>query len=358
MVLALSHGGDTMVSSATLSDRVLVGTINGIAELKRDGSGWRVASRSLEGNHVHAILLEEQSGTWFAGMNKGGIYASTDDGVSWERRDSGITEPDIYSLASAVIDGKVRLFAGTEPAHLFISDDLGASWSELPALRDVPSVDAWTFPAPPHIGHVKHINFAPGNPHTIFASVEQGALLKSTDDGQSWVDIVGMNDDVHRTVIHPERPDRMYVTGGWGLWVTDAGGASWDNPYPKGSEPGGYPDQLVFKPSDPTYMLMSAGRESPGTWRTEHTAQSRISRSHDGGATWEVLSGGLTDYMKHSIEAMVLEESGQTTQVFAATTGGEVLWSEDGGDSWTTIVDNLAPISKSGHYRGLVEQPV
>ena len=358
MALALSHGGDTTVTCATPSGRVLVGTIDGIAELKRDGSSWRVASRMLEGNHVHAILLEEQSGMWFAGVNKGGIFSSSDDGATWDRCDNGITEPDIYSLASAEINGKVRLFAGTEPAHLFVSDDLGKSWSELTALRDVESVEKWTFPAPPHIGHVKHINFAPGNPHTIFASIEQGALLKSTDDGELWVDIVGMNDDVHRTVIDPERPERMYVTGGWGLWVTDDEGASWENTYPKGSEPGGYPDQLVFKPSDPSYMLMSAGQNSPSAWRTEHTAKTRISRSRDSGATWEILLGGLTDYMKHSIEAMVLEESGSTVQVFAATTGGEVLWSEDGGDNWSTIVEGLPPISKGGHYRGMVEQPV
>ena len=41
------------------------------------------------------------------------------------------------------------LYAGTEPAYLFRGDDLGDTWTELPGLRAVPSVESWTFPAPP-----------------------------------------------------------------------------------------------------------------------------------------------------------------------------------------------------------------
>ena len=52
-------------------------------------------------------------------------------------------------------------------------------------------MDAWTFPAPPHVAHLKHINFEPGNPHTIFASIEVGGMLKSTDDGDTWTDETG-----------------------------------------------------------------------------------------------------------------------------------------------------------------------
>jgi serine/threonine protein kinase len=46
-------------------------------------------------------------------------------------RDVGITEPDIYSLSTVMVNGRPRLFAGTEPAHLFISDDLGLTWSDV-----------------------------------------------------------------------------------------------------------------------------------------------------------------------------------------------------------------------------------
>jgi len=345
----------------------MIGTIQGVVSIKRHDDHWHVADRTLEGKHIHALVFEEQSKMWFAGVYKGGIFASHDGGETWEQKDNGITEPDIWSMASVLVDGKARLFAGSEPAHLFFSDDLGEQWSELPTLRDVDTVESWNFPAPPHIGHVKHINFAPGDPHTIFASIEQGGLLKSSDDGKSWVDIPGMNADVHRVVINSDRPARMYTTGGGGLWRTDDGGANWDN-LTYGSDQlervknptaiGGYPDQLVFRPSDPDYMLVSGAQQNPYHWYAEHTALARISRSRDGGATWEVLSNGLTDLMKYSVEAMCIEESPETVQVFAGTTNGEILWSEDAGDHWETIIEGIPPISKGGHYVSTAEQAV
>ena len=355
MALALSHGAETIYTSSAPSTRVLVGTIDGIAELKRDGDSWNVAGRMLEGQHIHAILFEQDSGIWFAGVNKGGVYRSKDDGATWEACNNGLTSTDLYSLAAAKVDGKARLFAGTEPVHLSYSDDLGDNWAEMEGMQDVPNMDKWRFPAPPHIGHLKHINFAPSDVNTIYASVEQGGLYVSHDAGETFDEIPGPIDDVHRVVISPTHPERMYTTGGGGLSMSEDAGHTWNNVFGYESAPGGYPDQLVFKPSDPDYMLVSAGEKSPRSWALESNTRSRISRSRDAGRTWEVLGGGLPSYMKHSIEAMALEEAGATTQVFAASTGGEVFWSPDAGDSWQKITDELAPVSKGGHYRGVME---
>ena len=356
MAISLSHGGgDTILSSKSLAAQVLVGTQNGVVIIEWDGGGWKETSRSIEGKHVHALLFEEGSGEWFAGANKGGIFASADGGKTWEQRDKGLTEKDVYSLSKARVDGQVRLFAGTEPACLFISDDLGKSWSERPALKSVPGRDKWSFPAPPHVAHLKHINFQPGNPNTIYGSIEVGALMKSTDGGNTWKQIHGVYEDVHRCIISPNNPKHLYVTGGMGLWQSKDDGATWENTWGPGSEFGGYPDQLVFKPSNPNYMLITAGQKSPGAWREEHRANTRISRSRDGGKTWEVLGGGLEDHMQPSVEAMTLEEAGGQVQVFAGTTSGSVLWSNDGGEHWQTIIKGLAPISKGGHYRPLTQ---
>ena len=359
MAISLSHGsGETMYASAEPSTEVLVGTIDGVVRIQRGSAGWSVTERTLSGNHIHALLLEPESNTWFAGVQHGGIFASTDGGTTWERRDAGLTEDNVYSLSKATVNGKPRIFAGTEPAKLFVSDDLGASWTEKPHFREDVDTSEWTFPGEPHVAHLKHINFAPGDPHTLFGSVEVGGLFKSTDDGDSWVEVPGVYADVHRCVVDASDANRMFVTGGMGLWVTTDGGSTWANTHSKGSEQGGYPDQLVFKPSDPRFMIMTAGQQSPSAWRKEHTAQTRISRSRDGGTTWEVLSGGLDDKFHHAVEALCLEEAGGSVRIFAATTGGDVLLSEDAGDTWSTIVSDLAPISKGGHYKALAAQAV
>lgn len=354
MAIGLSHGGSTIYSSPSLSQEVLVGTKEGVAIIAREGSGWKLAHRALTDKHISAIIIEPESGLTFAGAFHGSIHASPDGGRTWEPRANGLSEANVYSLASARINGHTRLFAGTEPAHLFISDDLGRRWSEVPSLRSVPSVPKWSFPAPPHIGHVKHINFEPQNPTTMYASVEVGGLLKSTDAGEHWQEFPSLYEDVHRTMIHPSNPKFLYAVTGRGLYVSPEGGATWDQWTRREDEIGGYPDGFVFRPSDPKTIFMTAAHDAPGTWRTTHFAGARISRSKDGGRSWEVLRNGLPDRLQASIEAFCLEEAGKSSAIFAATTAGEILSSEDDGESWKQIISGLAPISKGGHYRALV----
>ncbi|MCH7471685.1 hypothetical protein IIA79_01845, partial [bacterium] len=50
------------------------------------------------------------------------------------------------------------------------------------------------------------------------------------------------------------------MTGGAGLWITTDAGDTWSNALSTDSEQGGYPDQLVFKPSDPRFMIIAAGQ--------------------------------------------------------------------------------------------------
>lgn len=179
-----------------------------------------------------------------------------------------------------------------------------------------------------------------------------GGLLKSTDLGRTWVDVLGMYPDVHRTLIRPDNPKRIYITGGDGLYVTSDGGKTWEHWVTKEHETGGYPDQLVFHPRNPDLMFISSAENSPGTWRANRSSGSRVSRSRDGGRTWEVLRNGLPDRMVGAIEAMSLETWGESFAVYIANTAGEIYCGEE-GTSWSKIIDGLAPISKGGHYRNV-----
>ena len=281
MTIAISHGGGSNVLTASWpSDEALVGTIDGVARIVRGAAGWAFVERTLAEKHIHALAQDPVSGTWFCGVEHGGVYASEDDGHTWEKRDEGITEQDIYSLSVAEVDGKTRVFAGTEPAHLFVSDDLGRTWTEKPALH-AQETSEWRFPAPPHVAHLKHISFRPGDTSTVYASIEQGGLYRSTDGGETFAEIPGMYNDVHRLVSNPADSRRMFVTGGEGLWLSRDDGATWDNVFSRGSEFGGYPDQLVYKPSDPSYMLLTAGQRVRGTG----IATARRRRGYRGAAT-------------------------------------------------------------------------
>jgi photosystem II stability/assembly factor-like uncharacterized protein len=367
MAIGLSHGGTNVYSSHRHSRHLWVGTQDGLIFFERAEDGeWREAARKLRGEHISSVVFETTTDTMFAGAFFGSVYASTDRGKSWERRARGIPFQDVYSLAAHAVDGKVRIYAGTQPAHLFVSEDLGEHWSELASLRDVPSTAQWSFPAPPHIAHTKFITFDPQDPHTIFACVEQGALLQSTNLGKSWRELntVGLYKDatrpvehfydVHRALIDPRDPRRIYVTGGAGLYVTDTGGGSWERWTSPDWAADVYPDGFVWNPKNPDTMFVAIAEHNPATWRKAgpHAyAGGKIYRSADGGRNWQKLSGGLPDSLKHEFGALCLEECDGSCTIFAGTTGGELFCSEDNGAAWTQIASCLPPISKKGHER-------
>jgi photosystem II stability/assembly factor-like uncharacterized protein len=364
MAIGLSHGGSNLYSSPNPSRQLWVATKDGLVLLERSGEReWRIAHRALRGLHISSIIFEPTSGLIFAGAFFDSVHASADEGKTWKRHDTGLTIHDVYSLACAVVDGKARIYAGTQPAHLFYSDDLGLHWTELPALRDVPSCSSWSFPAPPHVAHTKFITFDPYDSRTIYACIEQGALLKSTDSGNSWIELntVGFFRDknrppenfydVHKALIDPRDPKRIFVTGGAGFYVTFDGGGRWERwTSPEWAEDV-YPDGFVLNPRNPDILFVAAAEHNPSTWRKSAHAGGRIYRSEDGGKSWQRLSGGLPDNLKHEFGALCLEEWDAGYSVFAATTGGEVYCGEDGGQRWTLIASGLAPISKKGHER-------
>jgi photosystem II stability/assembly factor-like uncharacterized protein len=351
MTVALSHGGPTIYQSSARSEDVLVGTARGVVRISRRDGGWEATETTLPGKHIGALLIESTSGKIFAGSYKdGSVDVSDDGGHTWRASDTGLTERDVYSLEAKSIGGQLRLFCGTEPAKLFVSDDLGATWSERPGLRSVSTVDKWYFPGPPHIAHAKHVSFDPRDEKTVYVSVEVGGLLRSRDGGDTWEDIPGMFEDVHRLLINPKDPNKMYVSGGAGLWLSEDSGETWENTTDHDHEIGGYPDQLVYHPGHPELMFVAAASDTPNTWQETHNAGARIARSRDAGRTWEILTNGLPDAMQGNVEAMCLEAVGDTCSLFAATTSGEVFVSDDAGDSWSLAVGSLAPISKGGHF--------
>jgi photosystem II stability/assembly factor-like uncharacterized protein len=158
--------------------------------------------------------------------------------------------------------------------------------------------------------------------------------------------------DVHRLVIAPSNPDRMYLATGEGLYRSNDGGETWEH-LTRRDWRIGYPDGLVLSPRDPDVVFVAGAERSPDFWRESHHANAGVARSRDGGRTWETLQRGLPENTRANIEATSVHAAPDGYTLFVATTDGDVFASQDEGEYWTRIVSGLAPISKSGHYRKL-----
>lgn len=354
MRVLMSIGGPSVFESDTPADELIVGTVNGVAWLRRAGRGapWRETRRALTGFHISNLVEDPETGRLFAGTHGDGIHASDNDGRSWQRKDRGMAHPNIYSMAVARDAGGVRLYAGTEPAHLYVSYDGGERWSELPSLRSVPTVETWMFPAPPGIAHVKHITFDPRSADTIYASIEVGGLLKSTDAGKTWRQLSGFFEDVHRVMVTGARPDELVMGNGIGTYRSNDAGESWQQLTDRSARIG-YPDAVIIHPQKPETVFMAGAICGPGDWRNTKTADARVARSRDGGKHWQYLEGGLPEHIHGNIEGFAMNVWPGGSAIFAGTTDGDVFLSDDEGDTWTTIAQSVGAVSKGGHHLAL-----
>lgn len=356
----LSPNGDSLTRGNGPATRLLVATLEGVAELGRDTpqAPWHLAGRSLAHRHIGSLVYEAGSGKLFAGAHAdGGLWVSDDgQGQAWRQLTDGLDRPHIYCVAARRQGGKTALFAGTSPAGLYRSDDLGESWVEVTSIFDVRDTDKWTFPPPPHIPHVKNVVFHPTEPDTVFALVEQGAFLRSTDDGKTWTDLTAYSEpddvayrDVHRLLIDPDDPDRFFLATGEGLYRSRDGGKTFDHLTHRG-ERMGYPDFLFFDPDDRDIVYMAGSYLNPAVWFKDGRADSCVMRSVDDGATWEEIGEGLPDPFIGAIEAMSIHHWDGGMMLVIGTATGEVFATENHGASWTCLSDAVTPVSKDDHH--------
>ena len=110
------------------------------------------------------------------------------------------------------------LYAGTKPACLFVSQDRGTRWTELPSFRRIPERRLWFSPAEkPGAAYVQDIALSPTDPQAILVGIELGAVVQRLDGGQTWS---GHRRcalrDCHSLIFHVTHSDWVYEGGGTG----------------------------------------------------------------------------------------------------------------------------------------------
>jgi len=356
MTICVSPGGPTVYQTESPSNEILFGTSDGIARLTRlaVGEPWTLSGRMLPGKHVNALARDPKTGALFAGTSQDGVFVSLDGGGSWDQRNDGLVSNEIYTLHAVQYPEGLRLYAGTEPAYLFASDDLGQTWQELTGVRSsAASLPEWSFPGPKATAHVKGLAFDPRSADVIYAAIEVGTLMKSEDRGKTWRELHGFEADVHRIAISPAQPDLVYMTNGGGVWRSYDAGDNWERMTDRTSRMR-YPDCMVVDPVHPERLFVTSAGSPPPAWAKDGTTNCMVGYSGDAGSNWEYIERGLPSHIRGNIEGMSTEIYPGGRTLVTGNLEGEVFYSADGGESWTTVATDIGHVSKGGHYRGLM----
>ena len=145
---------------------------------------------------------------WLAAY-EAGVYRTGDGGTTWSHCDS---YPSGYAhsvLADPASPDSV--YVGSEPAGLFHSEDGGASWTECRSFQEVPESTNWGFHAPTRDSHVRDLVVSPVDSGLIYAGIEVGGVVRSTDGGGNWQQLPGLDDDIHCLHLGTDKQQRVYA---------------------------------------------------------------------------------------------------------------------------------------------------
>jgi ligand-binding sensor domain-containing protein len=167
--------GLTIMSARALALNPKDGTLyaatdgGGVFESTNGASSWNAINTGLADTLVEALTVDSRNGTLFVATNNG-VFRSTDEGRNWESANNGL--PDVSTTALALDQRDETLFVGTNDHGVFRSTDGGESWEG----------DRFSFFVSPE---VNTLALDPQN-GTLFASLDNGALLHSAGRDYSW----------------------------------------------------------------------------------------------------------------------------------------------------------------------------
>src|SRR2546422_7044682 len=172
--------------------RLLVGTRKGAFVLTSDATRerWDVSGPHFAGWEIYHLkgspadpnrLYASQSSGWFGQL----IQRSNDGGKTWEPM------------------GNQFVYDGVTGTHLWYDG----------------TPHPWAF------ARVWHLEPSPTDPDTIYAGVEDAALFRSTDGGQTWLELPGLRTHasasswqpgaggmcLHTILLDPSHPQRIFI---------------------------------------------------------------------------------------------------------------------------------------------------
>jgi photosystem II stability/assembly factor-like uncharacterized protein len=307
------------------SVRVLVGTRKGAFILEGDGKRdrWTVNGPHFAGWEIYHLkgspadpnrIYASQGSGWFGQL----MQRSDDGGKTWQ----AVGNKFVYDG----VPGTHQHYDGT--------------------------------PRPWEFTRVWHVEPSLDDPDTVYAGVQDAALFKTTDGGQTWTELSGLRRHntgpnwspgagglcLHTILIDPSNHSRMFVAiSAAGAFRTDDAGTTW-KPINKGLKSEQIPDPDAEIGHCVHRIAMH--RLRPGTlFMQKHWD---VMRSDNGGDSWREVSGNLPtdfgfaiDVHAHEPETIYVVPIKSDSEHFPLDGQLRVYRSRSGGNEWEPLTKGL-----------------
>lgn len=262
---------------------------------------YRLVGPFRAGRTVGAVGVPTQPGTFYVGVNNGGVWKTGDYGRTWA---------PVFDQAPTGSVGDVAV-SPSQPDIVYVGSGEGLQRPDL--------------------------------------SVGDG-IFKSTDAGRTWAHS-GLSDvqQVGRLVVHPTDPDVVFVAAMGhpygpneqrGVFRTLDGGRSWEKVLYVDRNTGA--NQVEFDPADPrtVYAALWEHREGPWENGSFNGSHGGLFKSTDGGTTWRRLTRGLPGADQGAGQILFAPAASLPARLYAlvsARDGAGVYRSDDAGENWARI---------------------
>jgi len=280
-----------------------------------------LARSSRGGSNVTALAIATlDPHTIYVGTASGGLFKSTDSGMSWRRADAGLPRRPVGALdvdpenSNTVYAGVARAAVLKSQPDLFKSVDGGKSWGQIRS----PNL---------YVGIVS-VAVDPKRPATIYAGTDAGCsacdltgLFKTRDGGRSWKPSSAyLEGSASLVVIDPSNAQHLYAKLDGGLEASENGGKAWRLTF---RQPHGVVYALALDPRSPQALYIGT---DDGVVKTE-----------DAGHSWQRANNGLPKGPTASALAIEPDRRHAILAAVSSTTRNGVFRSTDGGHTWKQL---------------------
>jgi photosystem II stability/assembly factor-like uncharacterized protein len=297
-----------------------------------------------------------------------GAFILTSDGKRdrWDICGPHFAGWEMYHLKGSPVDPN-RLYASQSSGWfgqtMQRSDDGGATWETVGnqfSYDGVPGTHQWYDGTqhPWEFARVWHLEPSLTDPDTVYAGVEDAALFRSSDAGQTWQELSGLRSAkghlwqpgaggmcLHTILLDPSAAERIFVAiSAAGAFRSDDGGTTWrpvngglKSPYElpdPDADVGHCVHSIAMHPLRPDVLFMQKHWD--------------VMRSDDAGESWREVSGNLPSDFGFPIEVHAHEP--ETIYVVPIKSDSEhyppegklrVYRSRTGGNEWEALTNGL-----------------